>query len=426
MLTLGFRLLLVILGIGVNILTARLLGAEGRGLFATATLVGALGITFFGGIAQSVSVTVAKRRDLSSIALSQSFILGLVFSIISFAVLSIWFFLFSRQDYLIYAALVLLPSLLFTYISGYFLGTGKINQYNTLNFFQVFFTFIFLGINLLLFRWGLKGALIGWISAYVVSCVIAFRWVRKEVQPFCLTPEPGILRQEASFGFKIGGTNLVSLLNYRLNIFLIGSYLGMGEVGIYSVAATLAESLWFFSSSLSLASFSRYGAVGAGEAAGLTAKGMRHLVLIIGLSGIFLFVFSGWIIYFIFGEAYLSAVKVLRFLLPGVAVYSLASIFSNYFTVQKGRPEISFYTCVFSTALGASLNSLLILTFGLEGAAIGTSITYFITMGIALTYLAKETSIPLKEFLFIKRKDLGDYKALCGEFLKYRGKVSVL
>jgi O-antigen/teichoic acid export membrane protein len=386
------------------------------------TLVGTMGITVFSGISQSVSVIVAKERDLASLALGQSFFLSLIFFIFFLVAVHVVPLLTSnlmpQREYLIYSGLVVLPSLVFNYLNGYFLGVGKIDRFNYLNFFQLFFTFVFLGFVLLLFHWQVRGALIGWISAYIASSILAFFWVRKEVKGFRVIPDAKILKKEVLFGLKIGGTNLVALLNNRFNIFLIGAYLGIAAVGVYSVAITLAESVWFFSTSLSVASFSRFGSVSGREAAELTAKGMRHLTFVICVTGVILFLISEWLIVLLFGKMFLPAARAFRLLLPGVAIYGLASLFSNYFTVQKGKPEISFYTCCFSATLGGFLNFLFIPALGLDGAAMGISIAYLVTMGIALSYLSNKTSFPLREFLIIKGRDFEDYKGLLGDILK--------
>ena len=133
-------------------------------------------------------------------------------------------------------------------LGGWWLGQGRMVPMSRLTLAPPYLTLALLaglwaagyvGLTPVLGAWVAAKALVG-----VVLCGVLWRRGGWGV------PDFAALRVELPFVATIGLTNLVSLLNYRVGLFVVEGVLGLGATGVYSIAVVVAELLWFVSSSL--------------------------------------------------------------------------------------------------------------------------------------------------------------------------------
>jgi O-antigen/teichoic acid export membrane protein len=189
--------------------------------------------------------------------------------------------------------------------------------------------------------------------------------------------------QEWRFVAVIGITNVVSLLNYRASLFLVEHFHGLGEVGTYSVAVTVAELLWLLSSSVTVSVYSKIGNPDRAVASGMTVQAVRINVLSTLVAAPVLLVGAWWGLPWLMGPAYEASLRPLAALLPGVAAYAAATSLSAFYTNHLGKPHLSGAIAGLSLCISFVLGCLLVPQWGALGAAVSSSLGYILAILVA-------------------------------------------
>jgi O-antigen/teichoic acid export membrane protein len=195
-------------------------------------------------------------------------------------------------------------------------------------------------------------------------------------------PDGAALAIETRFVLVIGLTNLVGLLNYKADLFLVEHFLGLSATGVYSIAVMVAELLWLVSSSVTTAAYARIGSPDAVEAGRITVRAVHAGVLLLGLLCPMLWIGAAMAVPVLLGPAYQSALPVLAVLLPGVAVFGAASALSAWFTNHAGRPWVPAMLASLSLTINVLVSVLTIPRLGMIGGALATSLSYIVAVGV--------------------------------------------
>lgn len=228
-----------------------------------------------------------------------------------------------------------------------------------------------------------------------------------------------MLREIARFAFIAGIASGISYLNYRADLLLVKELDKPENVGTYSLAVYVAESVWQVSGSLALATYARLGGATRAEAVALTTRVMRHTLLL--LSGICLVLFiSADVIESVLFDQYDGMATALRFVLPGVLVYSLAQAFSGFYTWQRGMPWVSAVVAGTGLVIDVTLAFLLIPRMGITGAALASSLAYSAAILGGLAVFARTEHLSVREIFRFGRADVDDYRSLIGRLRALR------
>jgi O-antigen/teichoic acid export membrane protein len=209
-------------------------------------------------------------------------------------------------------------------------------------------------------------------------------------------PRWGLMSPAWRFAASIGVTNVISLLNYRVNLFLVERLDGLAAAGIYSVAVTVAELLWLVSSAVTTAVYGRIGAADKAAAASSTLQAVRWGALGVLLASPLLLVVAWWAFPAVLGEAYRPAWWYLLLLLPGTLAYSSASGISAYFTNQRGQPWLAGGIALTSMLLNLGLSWCWIPLWGAAGAAVATSVSYGAAIVLGLALFLRLSGLPAR------------------------------
>lgn len=214
------------------------------------------------------------------------------------------------------------------------------------------------------------------------------------------------------FSLLAGVSSGVSFLGYRADQFVVGHFEGTGGVGVYSGAVLIAEAVWQFSGSLSLATYARIGGLEQAEAAALTARVMRHTVVILLVVCGTLFAFADIIVGVVFKPEFAPMAGSLRILLPGTLLYGLASAFSGYYTYQRGKPWAAAVVAGAGLAIDLVLAVILVPRMGVNGAALASSIAYSVAILGGVAVFLRGTGLGLADVFRFGREDFDDYVRL--------------
>lgn len=382
------------IGIVTIVIIARILGPEGKGIYSLAMLLPGLIVTFANfGISQATVYHVARERYSWKDILGNNvlFSLGaLGVGVLSGLIVAIFFaqslFPNVAQGYLLLGIAVIPGSLFFSNLHSFFVGAQRFREYNLIAIFKSFLTLAFIVIALWMFKAGIVGALVANISALSLAGLVLFLWARKIADGTSFKVNLSYLREASIYGIQAHLGNMIGFLNYRIDMFLIASFLNPMSVGFYSIGVGLAEKLWLVSRAASTVLFPKV----AGETDEVRRKTFTPLVFrtvfwITTLGAMAIFFLSRWIVEFLFSADFLPAVLPLRILLVGIVALSASRVLAND-VAGRGRPILNTYVGASALMTNVALNLIWIPRYGIAGAAWASTLSYSVTL-LARIYL---------------------------------------
>ena len=322
--------------------------------------------------------------------------------------------LFSQQwftgvpETMLLIALSIFPvSLLLALVSSLLQGLQQFRQLNLVLLLQPFLTMI---IIVTMITTGVRD--ISWLlAAYLFGSVVTLYSAIRVTRPFLIKNSTAVFQNYGNavliYGYKAHLSNILTAINYKVDIFLVNYFVSPTGVGIYVIAVQLSERLWMLSQAFSTVLLPRLSELSTNEEKRKTLTPLiaRWVLLITIMGALFLAAIAYPAIRFIFGKQFLGAFTPLLLLLPGIVLGALLRILANDIAA-RGHPELNMYTSCLILIINIIGNIALIPRYGINGAAIATSIAYassFILTTIMHHYL---TGIPTLSSLMICRDDL--------------------
>jgi O-antigen/teichoic acid export membrane protein len=377
-------------------------GTEVQGAFALFTGVEGVLLALFSGFGVALARRVSHHREepraLVSAVIGTCVALGVV------AGLALWV-----ASYLLppaYAPLWLLalvaPLLLLApNLAGLWLGEGRMAPLAVLN---VAPSLLALMALLLIALWwptaALLAVLVAWVGAKVLVslALVGVLWRRRRLARLS-GAGVAALRAELPFVARIGVTNLIGLLNYRVGLFVVERVLGLAATGVYSIAVVVAELLWFLSSSLTQAVYGRIGTPDRAAAAATTVRAVQLSLAGLLVAAPLLWFVAAAVLPRLLGPAYAASLWPLALLLPGVLVFGGASALSAYFTNHGGQPEVPARVAALSLVANGLLCVLFVPRWGMAGAALAASLSYGVSVAVLARLFVRHAGLPLAALL---------------------------
>jgi len=417
------RVLLAGLNLVTGILLARMLSLEDRGLYSLVALV--MSILFLAGnfgLSTSTVYYAAKKETNRGKLLANSFIASLVLPL----ALGVLFFLaaplFSKflsgmSDKYLLLSLSALPFYFFYIMfTGLLLGTNRIKEYNFVRMFESVALLVFVFIALYLIGAGLRGAVLGWwlsvFFAGLLSVILVFSKVK-----FKLKFYPVEFKKTLKYGFKSYFANLSQFFNYRLDMFLVSLFTGWAGVGVYAVAVSLGEILWFLPNSVASLLLPKTSATSVKERNNFTPVVSRISFTITVLISILLFAFSGPLVKLLFGAKFIPSIVPLLILIPGTLIFSLQTILASDIA-GRGKPEYNTYISFGGLLITIVLDLVLIPAYGVSGAAWASTVSYIASTAATIVIFLKMSGSSISSIIFIKRRDIELFRKRLAGFKK--------
>jgi len=212
-----------------------------------------------------------------------------------------------------------------------------------------------------------------------------------------------LLGKMLKYAFKAYISAFFAFLILRSDIFLVNFFKGAEETGIYSVAVNFADLMYLLPVTIGGILFPKVSAVD--DKGSFVQKVSRVSVLIMTGVCIIVSFATKLLIPLLFGSAFAAAYQVLLYLLPGIFFLSLLVIYNN-FLAGKGFPVIIVVSYIIGFIVNLILNLFLIPPYGAAGAAIASSLSYFLICVMILTFTLKFTNSSIQQFLLPKINDL--------------------
>lgn len=371
------RFLILSFNILCGMLTARFLGASGRGeqaamLLWSNLLAGSLTFGLPWALVFHIKRAPEQRSEYFTAALLMSTVSGIIAVALGIAIIPTALQSYNPQTVRMSQWLMLaaLPGLVSLTLNAAFDAEERFSFSNLARYSMPAGTFVlllvFAGSNLLT----PVTAALSYLAPSLPISLWMLQQLLRDYRPRW-TWSFFYYKSLLSYGLRAYGADLLTALSGQLSQVVIVSLLLPSAMGLYTVAFSFSRMLNLVQASIATVLFPKTSACGLSENLNRTAQAVRiGLILMLPLVGIL--GFSGsWLLGFIYGDEFRQAAPVFQILLVEVILMGVALLFSQAY-MSAGRPEFVTLTQAIGITLGIPLTLVLTGRYGLIGAAVAT------------------------------------------------------
>jgi O-antigen/teichoic acid export membrane protein len=381
----GARYTRVATALVASVITARSLGPSGRGEYFFVLAAAGL-VAHFGGLGMHATNMYQAARDrrlvtpLASNSLVASVVIGVVgggASVLVFAHVTT-----TTHDQTSFIVIPLLGATTLFFLLGTHLliGTNRVSAFNVFETLSNIAALLLIGLAAVLWP-DLSGFL--WATFlvwFVTAIVLAANLLGTARGGF--RPSLSVFRTGFRYAAKAYFVSLCGYLLFRANIFLLAHLQSSADVGYFSIAAQMSDTLTLLPATIALVLFPKLvqdqksGWRVATRQALLVGSGMCVICVIVA-------VVAEPFIVFTFGPAYEPAVPIIRWMLPGIVAVSVTTSLSQY-VAAIGFPLTVTLAWAIAVVILVSLAAVLIPNHAGTGAAVASSISYLALLAMIL------------------------------------------
>lgn len=398
-------------GFLISILIARALGPEKQGYIAYILLVLGIIASYAPLGINNATVYFQKRDGISEQNLFQTntTYLFLNFLIITIILLILYSFKLFMSDYPVFylfgAIIYIFSSYLVSNHNLFFLGNENIVESNKYAI-QAFFTKAVI-ITLLY--------ILAYLNAYTYFAITVLALLlnaillnRKLSFTFHFQMDWKLLKQEFSYGLIVYFSSLFIFLNYRIDQILIKYMKGNADLGVYTIAVTLAELLFVIPTGISSALTARLvnckDELIKRKTTSQTIKFSFYVCMVlcfVGMAGSFL-------VPYVYGAAYKKAILSTIILLVGIIFASLGRVSFPYF-FASGKAFFHLVITFITLLLNLGLNFVFIPKYGIHGAALASSISYCIYGIYYIVLFVVKEKFTFRDFFCFEKNEIKQF-----------------
>ncbi len=411
---LGSKLISLLISICSGVIIARALGPEGKGILSIAFLVPTLICTFFvfdSGV--GIRYYLAKKPDQVGDMVKSSFVcgglLGITLGVLSYLTLIPFHKLIARgiPVDILSISILLVPFM----VTGYLFVA-------VLSGLKRFFTVSVIGLAdiatytvliLVLSQISLttKGVVISKLAtSFAIALIfVTVMWKGKLITRLA-TVDGRLLKDIVKYGLKSYPGTIAQFLSYRFDFFLVAYFLSFAQVGLYALAVSWSELLFYLPDSMAMALFPAIASSRSiKDSNELTAIMTKAVMIIMFVGSIFIFLFAGKLIPLLYTDKFLNSIYPLFILLPGVIMLSVWKIVLSDLA-GRGFPQYKSISSTIGMVSNVVLNIVLIPLYGINGASLATTVSYSLTAILAIYWFTKTTGTTLRQLLLVQLEDL--------------------
>ncbi len=421
--TLGLNVYSFAIGFINSIFSTRILGAEGKGVFAIYTSSIELFALILGfGIPQAMVFFAAKdtiaRDRLFNSSLTYVAVATVVFTLVIFASDVFGFLSFFLPSPFTGAAFRFTLILNFACLLGWYFIASILNghkhfpQTNLISFVSLTATFIIYGIVYVIERYG-QGHFYA-DSFYVIQAATALlvliltiymhhRLVKStRGMEFLISRTEGT--QVLKYGLVYYVSNFLLFANTKMDYWFVNYLAGSYQLGLYSLSSNVALLILLMPNAFGLVLSAFKAKSDMVDVEGRTAFLCRFSFFITTLFTITLWLICEPVIVFLYGKEFSDSAQPLRIILAGVIPFTVFTILKNYFA---GADNLQAFlkAALLGFIVTLTLDILLIKPFGIMGAATATAISYLVSSWYLIMLFSRQTKIPVASIIFMTSSD---------------------
>lgn len=246
----------------------------------------------------------------------------------------------------------------------------------------------------------------------------AMIWCITYVQRIGLPPLPirdwSIMRPFLVFSLTGYLVNLINLVNYRFDIWVVDQFAGTANLGLYAVAVGMGQLFFNIPDPLSRV-VQPYLYASDSEAMMRRFQVVARLnFTLVAVLCAFTALIAPWLLPLLFGQEFAGSVTALRWLLPGIVFCSAYKLLAVVITL-RGLLRYNLYGAIIAAITTVVLDLLLIPRIGITGAAIASTIAYLAILTVTCLVLRFRLNVPVADLFLMRPSDIGFLRTL---FLK--------
>jgi len=195
-----------------------------------------------------------------------------------------------------------------------------------------------------------------------------------------IQPDFRVAKNALKYGSIIYIGVIANALHYKIDQIMISTWLGSEAVGIYTVSVRWAEMLFLLDTAILSASLYKISSSPPEISYQMANRISKTQLAISATAGILFAALAYPMIDFLYGSAYQGSALPLILLIPGIILWSSSKSISNHLTYNLGFGAYLTKISFIGLASNIFLNFYFIkhLNWGINGAAIASSISYLI------------------------------------------------
>jgi O-antigen/teichoic acid export membrane protein len=394
-----------------GIVIARTLSSVGKGEFTYAGTI--LGLVLMGTVGHMKAVLwqYARRRFPPAATIRAMLLVVVVVSAPLVLAMVLIGSLIPSQSVLLYIAPALPFAIFSQSAAGIFLGDGDVRPVNICAMFTTAGAAVVYVPLLFVYR-SLPLVLAVWAASYVVCGIYMMLALRRYRDGSQNVDSKESLKEQLTFGSQASLSGLLQYLDFRVDVFLVMFMLGSAALGIYSVGIAIGEFIWQLSTAMINPALRDIGGSDRVRAAEMTAKCMRHSLVLVFSAALLVAVLARPLVPLIYGPVFSYGAVVTLALLPGIVAYSMMPALAAFFSQQLAQPRTPFYFSALSVVICAVVTAFALPHFGIIAAAAATSISYTIAFVAAAAYFVRCTGMTAGRIFALSADDFRPYGML--------------
>lgn len=392
-----------------GVMLARGLGPDGRGVYGLVNETAAVVSSFPGLGLEFAGIYMIGQRRFSA---------QTVYSNALFWSMALWagclglaaFFLITGEDALGMSsrqiAIALVGACLITITDGsseFLMPFGRVWPYTMLKVLVPVTRLIGVALIVLASDLTTRSASTIWLASIAVGAAITLYFLSQHI-----TIRPGLnwraFKAQASFGARVQAGWILQALNHRLDVFLIGYFVGTAGVGEYLVGVNLAELTWWIPMALGTVLFAKVAAMDMADNFETSAAACRRTLMVTFVASLGLIVMARPLIPLVYGSEFRESATVFMILLPSGMLYTIhkclgASLAAN------GMPQATLFAGVVSLPVTIALCLTLVRAWGIQGAAIASDIAYLVNAAAVLFIFLRVSKMSVRNALVFNASD---------------------
>lgn len=422
--TFVYKAALSVMTFGNSVIAARYLGKVDRVEFQFSTTIAGVGQTFVGGFtgyyAYQLPRDPADAEAIANMGNLAMFALSLVVWALTLLAIFLpipWLHIPRSWKW----AMLCMPFMfLFNYGTKILQGQNAIKWLNRANIMQPVFLFVIL-LPLLFAGRGLPESLrvtaiyTSWVVSFgitvIATLLIAYHfihtrgaWKWKFVKRHW--------RGTIGYGGWFALSNLVNIVNYRIDSWLVFIFILKSVASDYWIAVTASEVLLNISGSVASVVFTRVTGGERSDAVRLTELSARQTLVSCGIITVAMYAVFPWLISFAYGARYNGAILPFCILLPGVIFRASGNILIQYATNTLGSPKTSIWMNGISAFINGVLCLILLPFLHMLGAAVASSGSYLLSYLVYIAWFRRQSGRPIRELWPLRKSDYTPYVRL--------------
>ena len=404
--TFGTKMLAAALNFVIAIIISQTLGDTGSGT-QSLVLTSITFILIFSEIICGASIIyLAPRHSFKKILAASVIWSALIALIMGFCIRL--FYPKLESELTVHVALLSFISSLSNIHFRFLVGKEEIKKANYNTLLQP----VLLTITLAVYYLGLKktdiyGYIIGLYAAYGGTFLLGVLMLRKEYANMRHDTDKDygpVLKDLFKYGFLNQTGHFVQFFNLRLSYYLLDSYIGRGDVGVFSRSVSLAEAIWIISNSIALVQYARIANVNDREySQKLTLDLTKICLLVSAVAVVVLCLLPPQFYVFVFGKDFGAMAGLIRILAPGILFYCIFLILGHYYS-GIGRYHMNTFAALCGLVATFACGFTLIPNpkFGVTGAAITSAVSYTVNAIFLFVFFVKESRFKGRDFILTK------------------------